>query len=125
MAIYKYSMKPDVSEDERRTTLQPGPFLVDASDDVMGRQLLSLNFGVAISRLIKAATALSVWGNAEASDCVTVADAADAEALQQRREVAGIDMAAWFLAQRELLTNDGRYARMLWWPLGPEDRCPV
>jgi hypothetical protein len=87
--------------------------------------LLSLNFGDAMSRLIKAATSLGVWGNADVSECVSLAGLEDPEALRQRREVFGIDVAAWLLARPELQEPDGRYARMLWWPLSLEDRCPI
>jgi hypothetical protein len=125
MAIYKYSIKPDASDDERRLTLKAGPFLVEASDEAIGGQLLSLNFGDAMSRLIKAANSLSVWGNSRASECVPLAEVQNPEELRQKREVLGVDIAAWFLVRPELLETDGRYARMVWWPLGSQDRCPV
>ena len=125
MAIFKYSIKPDASEDERRTTVRPGPFLVDASDQDIGRQLLSVNFGIAVSRLIKSSTVLNVWRNSDASQCESLTELDNPEAVRQRREIAGIDVAAWLLAKPNLEEADGRYARMVWWPLGPEDRCPA
>jgi hypothetical protein len=36
MTIYKYSIKPEASDDDRRLTLKPGPFLVEASDRAIG-----------------------------------------------------------------------------------------
>jgi len=84
-----------------------------------------LNFGVSICRLIRAASARSVWGDSKTSECVTVPAVENSDVLRQRREIAGVDIAGWFLAQPELQDPNGRYARMVWWPLGPQDRCPV
>jgi hypothetical protein len=125
MAIFKFSMKPDAPDEERRTTIQPGPFLVDASDQDIGRRLLITNFAIATRRLFRATTALC-WLDSEANECVELDPAVDPKALQQHKEVAGIDIAAWFLARLEIASPEsGRYARMLWWPCSPEDRCPV
>jgi hypothetical protein len=125
MAIFKFSIKPEASAEERRTTLQPGPFLVDASDQSIGRQLLMANFVIAARRLLRGSTPACIWSDAGANECVEVDPSLDRAALQQRKEIAGIDTAPWYLNREELLAADGRYARMLWWPCSPEDRCPV
>jgi hypothetical protein len=125
MAIYRYSIKGQAAEGAAGAAPRSGPFLVEASDQVIGGRLLDLNFGRAMGRLLEAAGTLGFWTNAEASDCVPLADGTDGEALRQRREVAGVDIAAWFLVRPALEQADGRYARMLRWPLGPDDRCPA
>ena len=126
MAIFKFSMKPNASEKARATTVQPGPFLVDASDQEIGRRLLMANFVIATRRLLRKRSAHPVWSEKGANECVELNPALDPTALRQRKEIAGIDIAAWFLSRLEIASPDGgRYARMLWWPLSPEDRCPV
>ena len=123
MAVFKFSIKPEAAT-QRQTMLQPGPFLVEASDRSIGRQLLIANVVFAARRLL-GSTASCVWSDAGANDCVEVDPSVDPAALQQRKEIAGIDTAHWYLNRAELRSGDGRYARMLWWPCSPEDRCPV
>jgi|GEM_PF-6678208 len=125
MAIFKFSIKADAPDEQRSTTVQPGPFLVDASDEDIGRRLLIANFGIATRRLLRA-TAPSCWLESPAGECVELDPALDPKPLRQKRVVAGIDIASWFLARLEIASPEGgRYARMLWWPCSPEDRCPV
>jgi hypothetical protein len=125
MAIFKFSMKADAPDEERQTTVQPGPFLVEASDPEIGRRLVITNFGIATRRLFRVTTALC-WLDSDANECVEIDPALDLQGLSQRKEVAGIDIASWFLSRLEIVSPDGgRYARMLWWPCSPEDRCPV
>lgn len=126
MAIFKFSMKPDAPDEELQTTLQPGPFLVEASDPEIGRRLVITNFVIATRRLLRASASLCAWTDSGANECVELDDTLDPSALQQRKEVAGIDIASWFLSRLEIVSPDGgRYARMLWWPCSPDDRCPV
>jgi hypothetical protein len=126
MAIFKFSMKPDAPEKARATTVQPGPFLVDASDQEIGRRLLMANFAIVTRRLLRKRAPHPVWSEKGPSECIELDASFDASKLQQRKEVAGIDIAAWFLRRLEITSaDDGRYARMLWWPCSPEDRCPV
>jgi hypothetical protein len=125
MAVFKFSINPEAATQERQTTLQPGPFLVEASDQSIGRQLLSANVVFAARRLLAGSSASCIWSEAGANECVEVDPSVDPAALQQRKEIAGIDTAHWYLNRAELRSGDGRYARMLWWPCSPEDRCPV
>ena len=125
MAIFKFSIKPEASTEARQTMLQPGPFLVDASDRGIGRQLLIANVVFAARRLLRGSTASCLWSDTAANECVELDPSVDPAALQQRKEIAGIDTAHWYLNRVELHSGDGRYARMLWWPCSPYDRCPV
>jgi hypothetical protein len=126
MAIFKFSMKPNASEKARATTVQPGPFLVEASDQEIGRRLLMANFVIATRRFLRKRAPHPVWSEKGPSECIELDPALDPKALQQRKEVAGIDIATWFLTRLEIASPDGgRYARMLWWPCSAEDRCPV
>jgi hypothetical protein len=120
MAIFKYSIKPQVLADDE-TGIPAGPFLVHASDRAIGWQLLRANFALGLSKALRGAPA----NRGRNGRCVEIDPALDPHTLQQRKEILGVDTAQWYLSRPEIRSDDGRYARMLWWPLSPEDRCPV
>jgi len=122
--LFLLTPAPRATPRDLETTISRGPFVVAARDASMARVLLNLNYAIATLRRPGEPIPTMLWSETGASECVRVPNLRESE-LRRREMVGDTDIAPSFLTQPSLTIDGVEVARMVWWPCGPNDQCPV
>ena len=124
MDLFVLSPSTRATSRDLETTTSRGPFVVAARDASMARMLLNLNYAIATLRRPGGRIPTMVWSDTGASECVRIPNLRESE-VRRREMVGDADIAPSFLTQPSLTIDGVEVARMVWWPCGHNDRCPI
>lgn len=125
MNFYQVAPTHAATERQLETTTCAGPFLVAAKTAYWAREIVSMNYTIAIKRIPGEATPISIWSDETASELTRIEEPAIQQMEPRRTFFNGIDVAAYSIDVPEYIVGNELRARMLWWPCGYGDYFPL
>ncbi len=125
MAIFKLEIASDAAPLLVATTNSPGPILVEASDETTARVIAKTNFwAIEPDSDGFPRGADCIWVDRLAVQCQTVS--IDPKELRTEKARKSAKLRAEFrpIVCPDFDLGNGRYAKMVWWPVRPGERCP-
>ena len=126
MAIFKLEIASDAGPVLMATTNSPGPILVEASDEATARVIAKTNFWAIEPDPDGFPTGADcIWVDRHAVQCEALSVDPNEFRTERAQKRARIRAMSRPIVCPDFDLGNGRYAKMVWWPVQPGDRCPV